>query len=113
MIAIQVKSVDYAPDDLYGQTPFDVDLLRLIPGSDASDYWLGQLRKPLQWQRGGTLHHITHVVVAARHVGRPISPGMRSTGVNISYVTDPSILQDAKLEFSKCSYVAIGVADAA
>ena len=113
MSSIRVKSVDYAPDDLYDQTPFEAKRLRSMQGSDSHDYWLAQLRQPLQWRQGGVTRQITHIVVAARHVGHPLSPHMRDTAVNIAYVTDPSIAQDATLNFSKCAYVAIGVADAA
>jgi len=40
---LTVTSVDYAPDELYGQVPFVVNLLRQMPGSDRPDYWLGSV----------------------------------------------------------------------
>jgi hypothetical protein len=36
---IKVTDVDYAPDDLRGQTPFTARILRQIPGSDRPDYF--------------------------------------------------------------------------
>ena len=113
MTTIRVKSIDYAPDDLYDQAPFDVDLLREIPGPDRPDYWLGKLRKPLTWLNDGAERQVTHVILTARHMGGSISPTMRNTGVNIAYVTDSSVALDSGLDFAKCTYVAIGVADAA
>lgn len=113
MITVRVKSVDYAPDDLYDQTPFDVDLIRVMPGPDHPDYWLGQLRKPLHWLHDGAEQQITHVILAARHAGGSISAKMRDTGVNLAYVTDLSVVLDQNIDLRKCAYVAIGVADAA
>ena len=40
-----------------------------------------------------------------------IEPGVRNLPVGIAYVTDETLLQDARLGFGKCSYVAIGIAD--
>jgi hypothetical protein len=109
---ITVTSVDYAPDDLYEQTPFEAELLRQIPGPDRPDYWLASLPKPLRWRRDGKDTQVTHLVLAARWVGGQIARGMRTTPVNIAYVVDESLLTDAALDFQKSAYVAIGVADA-
>jgi hypothetical protein len=109
---IRVTSVDYAPDDLYEQAPFTAKVLRKLPGPDRPDYWLAELAKPIRWASDGRASNITHLVLAARWVGGAIVSGMRNTPVNIAYVTDTSVLEDSQLDFKKCAYVAIGVADA-
>jgi hypothetical protein len=106
-----VTSVDYAPDDLYEQTPFSATVLRQIPGSDRPDYFLAQLDRPLKWKTEKEESSVTHIVVTPRWVGGALSSAMRTTPVNIAYVTDLSVLQDAKLDFKKCHYSAIGTAD--
>ncbi len=104
-----ITDVDYAPDDLPGQTAFDVDLMKQMPGPDRPDYWLGRLRRPLRWSREGAERSITHVVLSARWVGMQIGRDRRLP-VGIAYVTDPTLLQDAGLKLEKCAYVAIGMA---
>jgi hypothetical protein len=108
---INVTSVDYAPPELEGQTPFHVELLRKIPGSDRPDYWLGVAAQPIRWLKEGREVQVTHIVVSARWQGTQIGPGMKQMPIGIAYVTDSSILDDSFLDFKKCAYVAIGVAD--
>lgn len=109
---VLVRSIDTGPIDLEPQLPFQATLLREIAGSDRSDYWLAQLDEPLQWALPERQSEITHIIPAARAVGDSISAGMRNTGVGIAYVTDISLLQDERLDFTQCSYVANGFADA-
>jgi hypothetical protein len=106
----RVTSVDYEPADLAGQVPFDGTLLRSIAGPDRPDYWLAELVKPLAWDDNGHTRMISHIVLAARYEGQTIERGFQRLTVGIAYVTDPSLLSDAKLDFAKCSYVAIGQA---
>jgi hypothetical protein len=108
---LTVSSVDYAPDELHGQVPFVVTLLRQIPGSDRPDYWLGSVTPPLRWVVDGAEREITHLVVSARWVGDQFVSGVRFLPLNIAYVTDATLLADARLEFAKCAYMAIGVCD--
>jgi hypothetical protein len=108
---IKVTGVDYAPDDLYGQTPFTAQILRQLPGPDRQDYWLAELATPLKWQHDGSESLVTHLVVAARWVGGVIAPGAHYLPINIAYVTDQSLLSDTHLDFAKSHYCAIGVAD--
>jgi hypothetical protein len=104
-----ISDVDYAPNDLPDQTPFDVDLMKQMPGPDRPDYWLGRLRRPLRWSREGTERSITHIVLSAKWVGMEIGRD-RQLPVGIAYVTDSTLLHDAELKFEKCTYVAIGMA---
>ncbi|HEY9285057.1 MAG TPA: hypothetical protein VIP46_16515 [Pyrinomonadaceae bacterium] len=108
---VRITSVDYAPDELYEQTPFEAVLLREIPGPDRPDYWLAALPEPIRWLRNGVGISVRHLVLAARWEGTRISRGMSNMPVGIAYVVDESVLEDAKLDFGKCEYVAIGVAD--
>lgn len=109
---VVVRSIDTGPTDLEHQVPFQATLLREMAGRDRPDYWLARLDKPLQWAQPEQDSEITHIILAARAVGDSISAGMRNTGVGIAYVMDMTLLQDERLDFAKCSYVAIGFADA-
>jgi len=108
-----VTSVDYAPDDLHSQTPFRGSILRKIPGPDRPDYHLAQLDSPLKWKKEGEEVPVSHIVLAARWVGGVLTESMRYTPVNIAYVTDLSVLKDERLDFAKCHYCAVGIADGA
>ncbi len=108
---VKVTSVDYAPDELHGRTPFTARVLRQIPGPDRPDYFLAELSQPLTWKRDSAEISVSHLVLCARWVGGIIAPGATHTPVNIAYVVDPSVLNDTKLDFAKCHYSAIGVAD--
>ena len=108
---INVRSVDYAPPELEGQTPFQLELLKKIAGSDRPEYWIAVAAPPLRWIREGREVLVTHVVVAARWLGTQIAPGMRQLPINISYVTDISLLEDSVLDVKKSAYVAIGMAE--
>lgn|SRR5690349_832752 len=107
----RITSVDYAPDELYPQTPFEGELVRQIAGNDRSDYWLASLAKPLKWTKEGREVDVNHIVIAARWQGTQIGPGMKALPVGIAYVTDASLMVDTALNLTKCAYVAIGVAD--
>jgi hypothetical protein len=106
---LTISGVDYAPHDLYEQTPFVVDLIRELPGDDRPDYWLAELRSPIRWLHENHDRRITHLILAARWEGTRIEPGVKGLPVGIAYVIDPSLLGDSRLDFAKCSYVAIGV----
>ena|SRR5687767_2035307 len=108
---ILVTSVDYAPDDLYDQTPFEANLIREIPGPDRSDYWLSSLPKPIRWLNDGVQTSVDYLVLCARWEGTRIGAGMKSLPVGIAYVVDDTLLKDTRLTFDKCKYVAIGAAD--
>ena len=108
---LTITSVDYAPGDLYDQTPLVIDLIREIPGSDRPDYWIGKSQKPIKWIVDNIEKEITHVVLAARWEGTTIDYGAEHLPVNIAYVTDQTLLDDQKLDFEKTEYVAIGVSE--
>ncbi len=105
---LTITSVDYAPEELYDQTPLVVNLLKEMPGDDRPDYWLGEVKVPIKWIHENHEKEITHLILAARWEGTRIEPNVRDLPVGIAYVTDQTILDDDKLDFKKCSYVAIG-----
>jgi hypothetical protein len=107
---LTITSVDYAPEELYKQTPIVVDLVRQIPGDDRPDYWLGAVQCPIRYIKDNHERSITHLILAARWEGTQISPGAQQLPVNIAFVTDPTLLDDAKLDFKKSDYIAIGFA---
>lgn len=107
---LKVTDVDYAPNELYEQTPFEIKLLREIPGTDRSDYWIGKLVDEIKWIKENFEIKVGHVIVTARWVGTAIEPNVSNLPIGISYVTDLSVLNDKKLDFEKCEYVAIGIA---
>jgi len=108
---IVVRSVDYAPAELDDQTPFVVELLRQIPGSDRPDYWLGALQKPLSWIDGDIHRQIDHLIICARWQNTQIQPGISNFPIGIAYVVDSSQIDDAMVDFEKTKYVAIGIAN--
>jgi hypothetical protein len=107
---LTISSLDYAPNELDEQTPFVVDLLRELPGDDRPDYWLAKARTPLRWLSAGEERRVAYLILAARWQGTRIAAGVASLPVGIAFVTDESVLTDARLDFSKCAYVAIGMA---
>ena len=109
----RVISVDYEPEDLAAQVPFDGVLLRKIAGPDRPDYWLAELTKPLAWDDNGVARTVTNLVLSARYEGQTIEPGFQRLVVGLAYVTDDTLLSDSELEFAKCRYVAIGGAEGA
>ncbi len=108
---IRISSIDYAPEDLYSQTPFEADIIRCISGPDRPDYWLAELTKPLRWAQNGNEKTVSHLVLAMRHVGEQMTRGIKERAIGIAYVTDQSLLEDNKLTFNKCNYVAIGIVE--
>jgi hypothetical protein len=105
---LTITDVDYAPEELYDQTPIIVWLLREIPGNDRPGYWLGELKTPIKWIDQNHEREITHLILAARWEGTRIEPYVKDLPVGIAYVIDMSLLDDKKLDFNKCVYVAIG-----
>ena len=107
-----ITSVDYAPNELHGQLPMVVELLRPMVGKAAGPtYWLGAVQRPVRWVVDGTEREITHLVVTARWVGDRIGAGAAAMPINIAYVTNATLLDDEQLDMTKGAYVAVGVCD--
>jgi hypothetical protein len=110
VVELSVTSVDYAPRELDEQVPFKAKLLRLLPGPDRPDYWLGEVSPPLIWIKNNHRIEVSHMIVCARWQGTRIGPRVRDLPIGMAYVTDPSQLTDEAVHFEKCEYVAIGFA---
>jgi hypothetical protein len=108
---LSITSVDLGPEELKEQTPLLIELLRELPGPDRPDYWLGRAVNPIRWIEGSVERQISHVVVAARLPNTRIESCVENLPVGIAFVIDMSQLEDEALDFAKCRYVAIGVAD--
>lgn len=106
-----VNSVDFAPDDLYHQIPFAVNLIKKLEGIDKSQYWLGKLETPINWLHENQRYSITHISVSARWEGTIIEPNVKKLPIGIAFITDLSLLDDSIMNFEKCKYAAIGIAD--
>jgi hypothetical protein len=110
-VNIVIKSVDHAPEDLYGQVPIHGRLVQMLVGSDrrGRDYWLVELATPISWTKDNLAHVINHLLVAARWEGTSIQPGALLP-INIAYVTNDAILSSDVLDLRHAEYVAIGMA---
>jgi len=107
---LRITSVGYAPSELDEQLPIEIELIRMLPGVDRPDYWLASVKKPVRWLSNNLVREIRYLVVAARWQGTSIGPGVEHLPIGIAYVTDESLLEDARFELKKAYYAAIGVA---
>src|SRR5688500_13000205 len=105
---ITVTGVDYAPAELHAQLPIVADLIREMPGDDRNDYWLAKPHRPIIWHRDVAQRAIHYLIVTPRWERTSIESNVRHLPVGIAYVTDDTLVDDARLDFDKCSYVAIG-----
>jgi hypothetical protein len=121
--------LDLGPAELEAALPLRADALRVMPGSDRPDYLLARFEKPLKYRtpvgfdqnradaslRGtdeqGDFVIVQGIVVCARFVGQGFTTGMRGLAVNIAYVIDNTLANDASVDFAKLDYVAVGFID--
>ena len=106
---LTITYLDDSPK-LKADLPLVIDLIRMLPGPDRPDYWLAKLHQPVCWSVGGQRREVTHLVVATRFVGARIRPGVGRVLINIACVIDPSLLDDASLEFAKAIPIDFGEA---
>jgi hypothetical protein len=121
--------LDLGPAELEAALPLRADALRVMPGSDRPDYLLARFERPLKYRtpigfdmsradptlRGaderGEFVIVQGIVVCARFVGQGFRSGMTGLAVNIAYVIDNSVADDAMVDFGKLEYVAVGFVD--
>ncbi|MGN6324714.1 hypothetical protein [Pseudolysinimonas sp.] len=121
--------LDLGPAELESALPLRADALRVMPGSDRPDYLLARFERPLKYRtpvgfdmaradpalRGRDEHGdfviVQGIVVCARFVGQGFTSGMRDLAINIAYVIDNSLANDASVDFTKLEYVAVGFID--
>jgi len=102
-----IVDADYEPEDLRDQLPLAITLIRKISEPDHPDYWLAFADKEISWNGKA----IRYLVLSARFIGVSITKGIGQVAINLAYVTDESILYDKFLNFQKCTYVAICIAN--
>lgn len=102
-IKLSLTTADPGPDDLAPQLPVTITLIKKIPGSDRSDYWLAKAEKPISWKD----RQIEYLIVGSRFFGKELVKGVGEIVLNVAYVLDHSLLDDTKLDFEKCAHVAI------
>ena len=121
--------LDLGPAELEAALPLRADALRVMPGADRPDYLLARFERPLRYRtpvgfdmdradpalRGGDddgpFVIVQGIVVCARFVGQGFRSGMRDLAVNIAYVIDNTVANDASVDFAKLEYVAVGFID--
>ena len=121
--------LDLGPAELESALPLRAEALRVMPGPDRPDYLLARFERPLKYRtpvgfdaaradpslRGedadGAFVIVQGLVVCARFVGQGFRSGMRDLAINIAYVIDNSLANDAQVDFAKLEYVAVGFID--
>src|SRR3981081_4348387 len=96
----EILSVDYAPDDLYGQVPFGAEVIRELPGPDRPDYWLAKLDRPISFAKDGREREVRWIVLSARYVGKVIRPNVGRVTIGLAYVMDEAQADLPSLELS-------------
>jgi hypothetical protein len=107
---LRVTSTDYSPEELDRAVPFELRLLRQLPGQDRHDYWLSELNSPIAIAIHGQQRDVTHFIVTARWQRTRIAPKVENLPINLAAVVDMSQLTDSSVSFSKNEFIAIGVA---
>jgi hypothetical protein len=106
---LTISSVDYAPKELENQLPLIIDLIKSFSEKNIT-YWVGKLKKPINWSESGSDQEITSLVIMARWVGNQIKSPLINMPINIYYVIDESFIDGPQIDMEKCKYIAIGVA---
>jgi hypothetical protein len=65
---LTISSIDFAPEELYGQTPIVAELIRELPGDDRPDYWLARSEQAINWIKDNVQHSITHLAWTSKSV---------------------------------------------
>jgi hypothetical protein len=107
---LTITAVD-EPSELDGQVPIVVDLIRMVPTRARPDYWLGVPRKSIVWLSRTGRREIGHVLLVARHEGRPIVSGARGLLVALEYILEPGAIDGDRLDHRNTFYAAIATVD--
>lgn len=124
---VRITRFDDGPDELTWQLPVTGELYRLMPGPDRPDYSFMLLERPLLFypsegmdvdrvgderfvedRRGRRMIEVHALLLTARFVGQQLHPGMVELPVNVAYVLDQSLAQDASVDLAKIAYAAVG-----
>ncbi|OAN39093.1 hypothetical protein [Mycolicibacterium iranicum] len=131
MAQLTIDSIDWdqsggglphAIPELQSQLPESGKLVRQLPGTDRSDYFLVVLQKPIRfhpqpdfdWTRcqpeflgrddAGEFLWIYAVIVCSLAVGTQLHRGMKSFPVQLALVIDNTVGRDEALAFDKWKY---------
>jgi hypothetical protein len=110
---LRVTSTDYSPEEIDRAVPFELRLLRELPGPDRQDYWLSELISPIVVTIHGQQRNVTHFIVTTRWQGTRIASKVENLPINLAAVVDMSQLTDSSINFTKSEFIAIGVASEA
>ena len=125
---VRITSFDEAPEELTWQLPVRGELFRLMPGPDRPDYSVMLLERPLRFyppagfdfgrvdgdrlvedRQGRRMVEVHALVLTARFVGQQLHEGMVELPVNVAYVLDHSLVDDAAIVPAKIEYAAVGL----
>ena len=129
MPSFVITRLDVGPDEFSAVLPLRARVIRVMPGSDRSDYVLCYVERPIPFRPPagfdlarvhpdsltrdalGELVAVQGIVICTRLVGETFRGGMKDLPINIAYVIDNSLTRDAQVDFSKLDFAAIGFID--
>ena len=129
MPSFVITRLDVGPDEFSAVLPLRARVIRVMPGSDRSDYVLCYAERPIPFRppagfdlarvhpesvtrdAGGELVAVQGIVICTRLVGETFSSGMKDLAVNIAYVIDNTLTRDPAVDFGKLEFAAIGFID--
>jgi len=129
MPSFVITRLDVGPDEFAAVLPLRARVIRVMPGSDRSDYVLCYVERPIPFRppagfdlsrvhpesltqdARGALVAVQGIVVCTRLVGESFRSGMTDLAINIAYVIDNSLTRDPDVDFGKLEFAAIGFVD--
>jgi len=129
MPSFVITRLDVGPDEFSAALPLRARVIRVMPGSDRSDYVLCFVERPIPFRppagfdlarahpesitgdAQGELVAVQGIVICTRLVGETFRSGMKDLAVNIAYVIDNTLTRDPAVDFGKLEFAAIGFID--
>ena len=100
-ISIELTRCEDGPEELSNELPINCIIMKLMPGSDRSDYMLAYCSKTLFIEG----KKIKYMILGQRFYGTVYNGNI--TAFNVATVIDESLLDDDFLDFNKMEYIAI------
>lgn len=129
MPSFVITRLDVGPDEFSAVLPLRARVIRVMPGSDRTDYVLCFAERPIPFRppagfdmarvhpdaitrdERGEVVAVQGIVICTRLVGESFRSGMKDLAVNIAYVIDNSLTRDPAVDFGKLEFAAIGFID--
>ena len=129
MPSFVITRLDVGPAEFSAVLPLRARVIRVMPGSDRSDYVLCFVERPIPFRPPagfdlarvhpdsltrdalGELVAVQGIVICTRLVGETFRSGMKDLAVNIAYVIDNTLTRDPAVDFGKLEFAAIGFID--